>query len=194
MEHTSHAPALSVALALMTGMLAQILARHLSVPGIVLLLATGVLLGPEVLGVVQPAALGGALHILVSFAVAVILFEGALSLNLHRLRQEGTVIRRLVTVGALVTAVGGALAARGVMGWDWRTSLLFGTLVMVTGPTVINPLLRRIRVVRPVETVLEAEGIFVDAVGAITAVVALEVALRPASKALPTFLHALALR
>ena len=193
MEHTSHSPALSVALALMAGMLAQILARQLSIPGIVVLLATGVLLGPEVLGLVQPGTLGDALHLLVSFAVAVILFEGALSLNLRRLRQEGTVIRRLVTVGALVTAVGGA-AGRWVMGWDWRTSLLLGTLVMVTGPTVINPLLRRIRVVRPVETVLAAEGIFVDAVGAITAVAALDVALRPPSEALPTFLEALALR
>jgi NhaP-type Na+/H+ or K+/H+ antiporter len=93
-----------------------------------------------------------------------------------------------------VTAAGGALAARAVMGWDWRTSLLFGTLVMVTGPTVINPLLRRIRVVRPVETVLEVEGIFVDAVGAIVAVAALEVALQPASDAPATFLKELALR
>lgn len=193
MEH-SHTPALSVALALTLGMWAQILARHLSVPGIVLLLATGVLLGPEVLGLVQPASLGGALHILVSFAVAVILFDGALSLDLHRLRQQGLVIRRLVTLGALVTAVGGTLAARWVMGWDWRISVLFGTLVIVTGPTVINPLLRRIRVVRPVETVLGAEGIFGDAVGAITAVVALDVALQPPDQALSTFFKALALR
>lgn len=194
MEHASHTAALSVALALMAGMLAQILARRLSIPGIVVLLATGVLLGPEVLGVVQPATLGGALRILVSFSVAVILFEGALSLDLRRLRKEGTVIRRLVTLGALVTAAGGALAARTVMGWEWRNALLFGTLVMVTGPTVINPLLRRIRVVRPVETVLEVEGIFVDAVGAIVAVAALEVALRPASDAPATFLKELALR
>ncbi|WP_225414221.1 cation:proton antiporter [Stigmatella hybrida] len=194
MEHTAHSPALSVALALVAGMLAQILARHLSVPGIVLLLAAGVVLGPEALGLVQPASLGGALHVLVSFSVAVILFEGALSLNLRRLQKEVTVIRQLVTVGALVTAAGGALAGHWIMGWGWRNALLFGTLVMVTGPTVINPLLRRIRVVRPVETVLEAEGIFVDAVGAITAVVALEVALRPPSEALSTFLRELALR
>ena len=187
-------PALTIGLAVTAGMLSQILARHLNIPGIVVLLTTGVLLGPEVLGVVRPATLGGSLHTLVSFAVAIILFEGALSLNLRRLRKEGTVIRRLVTLGAVVTAVGGALAARGVMGWDWRGSLLFGTLVMVTGPTVINPLLRRIRVVRPVETVLEVEGIFVDAVGAIIAVVALEVALRPAADALPTFLREVALR
>ena len=178
----------------MAGMLAQVLARRLSIPGIVVLLATGVVLGPEALGLVQPETLGRALPVLVSFSVAVILFEGALSLDVRRLRKEGRVIRQLVTVGALVTAACGALAARYVMGWEWRNALLFGTLVMVTGPTVITPLLRRIRVVRPVETVLEGEGIFVDAVGAITAVVALEVALRPPAEALPTFLHALALR
>lgn len=195
MAHASHTPALSIGLALAAGMLSQILARHLRLPGIVLLLATGVLLGPEVLGWVQPESLGGALHVLVGFAVAVILFEGALSLNVRRLRKEGLVIRRLVTLGAGVTAAGGALAARVLMDWDWRRALLFGTLVMVTGPTVINPLLRRIRVTRPVETVLEVEGIFVDAVGAIIAVVALEVALRPAdADALPVFLRELALR
>ena len=194
MSHVIPTPAFSIGIAIAAGMLAQILARHLSIPGIVVLLATGVLLGPEVLGLVQPAGLGHAMHTLVSFAVAVILFEGALSLNLVRLRKEGAVIRKLVTVGAAVTAVGGALAARGIMGWDWRSSLLFGTLVMVTGPTVIGPLLRRIRVVRPVETVLEVEGIFVDAVGAVIAVVALEVALRPAGDALPVFLQEVALR
>ncbi|WP_395835713.1 cation:proton antiporter [Cystobacter fuscus] len=194
MDHVSHPPALTVALALTAGMLAQILARRLSIPGIVVLLATGVVLGPEGLGLVWPSGLGTALPVLVSFSVAVILFEGALSLDVRRLRKEGRVIRQLVTVGALVTAACGALAARGVMGWSWRNALLFGTLVMVTGPTVITPLLRRIRVVRPVETVLEGEGIFVDAVGAITAVVALEVALRPASEAFSTFLQELALR
>ncbi|MBM7115310.1 cation:proton antiporter [Archangium primigenium] len=194
MEHATYSPALCVALALMAGMLAQVLARRLSIPGIVVLLGTGVLLGPEVLGLVRPTTLGGALPMLVNFSVAVILFEGALSLDVRRLRKEGRVIRWLVTVGALVTALCGALAARHVMGWSWRNALLFGTLVMVTGPTVITPLLRRIRVVRPVETVLEGEGIFVDAVGAITAVVALEVALRPPEEALSTFFHALALR
>ena len=172
-------PALAIALALAAGMIAQTLARHLKVPGIVLLLATGVLLGPDVLNVVRPAALGASLHDLVGFAVAVILFEGGMNLNLERLRREARSIRQLMTVGALVTTAGAALAARWIMGWSWTLSILFGTLVMVTGPTVITPLLRRIKVKTRVATVLEAEGVLVDALGAIVAVVALEIAIGP---------------
>ena len=172
-------PALTIALALAAGMIAHTLARHLKVPGIVLLLATGVLLGPDVLDVVRPAVLGASLHDLVGFAVAVILFEGGMNLNLERLRREARSIRQLVTLGALVTAAGAALAARWIMDWSWTASILFGTLVMVTGPTVITPLLRRIKVKTRVATVLEAEGVLVDAIGAIVAVVALEIAIGP---------------
>jgi len=158
-------------------MVAQSLARHIRLPGIVLLLAAGALLGPDLAGVVQPDSLGDALQILVGFAVAVILFEGGLNLNLKRLRRQAKVIRRLLTLGASVTAVGGALAARWLMGWSWPTSFLFGTLIIVTGPTVITPLLRRIKVRHKVETVLEAEGVLIDAIGAVAAVVALEIVL-----------------
>jgi len=173
--------ALSVSLSLAAGMVAQSIARHVKLPGIVLLLAAGVLLGPDVAGVVEPHSLGPALHILVGFAVAVILFEGGMNLNLKRLRREAGVIRRLLTVGALVTATGSALAARWILGWDWRLSILFGTLMIVTGPTVITPLLRRIKVKRNIETVLEAEGVLIDAVGAVVAAVLLQVALSPSS-------------
>lgn len=172
-------PALTIAIALAAGMLAQAVARHVKVPGIVLLLGTGVLLGPDGLDVIHPAVLGESLHSLVGFAVAVILFEGGMNLRLDALRREARSIRQLITVGALATAVGGALAARLILGWDWVLSALFGTLVMVTGPTVINPLLKRIKVKERVATVLEAEGILVDAIGAIVAVVVLEVVISP---------------
>jgi len=177
-EHASNIDAaLTISLALAAGMVAQSLARHLRVPGIVLLLVAGVSLGPDGLGVVDPEALGPALPILVGFAVAVILFEGGMNLGLKRLRRQAGVIRRLITVGALVTAVGGTLLAHFVLGWDWRLSVLFGSLVVVTGPTVITPLLRRFKVTHKVETVLEAEGVLIDAVGAVLAVVTLEVVL-----------------
>lgn len=170
-------PALTVALALAAGIIAQSAARHLRVPGIVLLLATGVLLGPDVAGVIRPDTLGESLHMLVGLAVAVILFEGGLSLNVDRLRHEARTIRRLITVGVLITAVGATVAARVLLGWEWSVAVLFGTLVTVTGPTVIQPLLRRIRVNRSLRTILEAEAVLIDPVGAILAVVALEVVL-----------------
>ncbi len=170
-------PALAVAVALAAGVTAQVVARLLDVPGIVLLLGLGVLLGPEVLGIVQPAALGPAMHTLVGLAVSVILFEGGMSLDLRRLRHEAGVIQRLIWLGAILTCAGGTLVARGVMGWGWKPSLLFGALVIVTGPTVITPLLRRIGVNKKVHTVLEAEGVLIDAVGALFAVVALEMVI-----------------
>lgn len=168
-------PALTVGLAMGAGVLAQALARHILMPGIVVLLAVGVLLGPDVAGVIQPSLLGPALNILVGFAVAVILFDGGMSLAIGRLRSEALAIRRLVTLGAVITAVGGTLAARYIMDWDWRLSILFGTLVIVTGPTVVTPLVRRLRLREPVNTILTAEGVLIDPIGALIAVVALEV-------------------
>ncbi len=169
--------ALVFALALLAGVIAQAVGRHATVPGIIFLLGTGIALGPDGIGIVDPELLGGGLDSIIGFAVAVILFEGGMRLDVAQLRKQKTVIRRLVVGGAILTTAGGALAARFILGWDWRTSLLFGTLVIVTGPTVINPLVRRIRLAPSIAVVLEAEGVFVDAIGATIAVVALELAL-----------------
>ena len=173
----SNSIALIAAVALGAGMIVQALARHLRIPGIVLLLATGVALGPDFLNIIRPHDLGVGLETIVTLSVAVILFEGGLALDISRLRGEARPIRRLVTIGGLVTALGGMLAARFIMGWDWRLALLFGTLVIVTGPTVITPLLRRFKVQRNLDTILAAEGILIDPIGVIVAVVALEIVL-----------------
>lgn len=170
-------PELTVGLALLAGMIAHAAAQHLRVPGIVVLLATGVLLGPDFAGAIRPETLGPSLHSLVGFAVAVVLFDGALNLNIKELRRQGRAIRQISTFGAIATALGATSAAHFILKWDPALSILFGTLVSVTGPTVVGPLLRRLRVQSRVATVLNAEGIFVDAMGAITAVVALEVIL-----------------
>jgi NhaP-type Na+/H+ or K+/H+ antiporter len=167
-------PALTVGIALAAGVAAQAVARHILMPGIVVLLVAGVLLGPDVLGIMQPAQLGSALQMLVGFAVAIILFEGGMNLELRRLRQEGLAIRRLVTFGAIITAVGAALAAHYIMGWQWRLAAVFGTLAIVTGPTVVTPLVRRLRLKEPVSTILQAEGVLIDPIGALIAVIALE--------------------
>ncbi len=168
-------PSFAFALALGAGVAAHVIARHLRIPSIVVLLAAGVALGPDGLGWIAPRALGEGLHAFVSLAVAVILFEGGLGLDLRRLRTSATPVRRLVTWGALVTTLGAGLAAYRFMGWPADRALLYGTLVIVTGPTVIRPLLRLVPVRSRVATVLEVEGLLIDPVGAIVAAVALEI-------------------
>ena len=174
-------PSLVFALAMLVGVVATALGRHALIPGIVVLLGAGVLLGPDVANVIRPSALGSAQGSIVGFAVAIIMFEGGMRLELSSLRKQAVVIRRLVLIGAVITAIGGALACHLIMGWELRSSILFGTLVIVTGPTVVGPLVRRIRLAPSLATILEAEGVFIDAIGALIAITALEVALSPST-------------
>ena len=164
----------TVVVALAAGIIGQTLARHLKLPAIILLLCIGVGIGPDGLSIIDPSKLGQLLPILVGFAVAIILFEGGLQLEMRRLRQQATVIQRLISSGAILTAILSGLFTFKLMGWNWQLSLLFGTLVIVTGPTVVTPLLRRIKVSRRLNTILEAEGVLIDPVGAIIAVAALD--------------------
>ncbi len=179
MDVNASAAALTLSGAAVAGIVSQSLARSLNIPGIVLLLAVGVLLGPDVAGIIQVDTLGSALPEVVGFAVAIILFEGGMHLEMARFGKRQKAIRRLVTYGAVLTAVGGTLAARLILQWEWRFAALFGCLVIVTGPTVVTPLVRRFKLVPAVADILEAEGVLIDAVGAVIAVVALEVALEP---------------
>ena len=172
-------PALTLVLAMSIGVIAQVLARHLRLPGIVLLLTSGVALGPDGLGWIEPDALGGGLLLIVQLAVAVVLFEGGLNLEVSRLRRAQEPIRRLVTLGAGVTLVGAAAALLLLFGGSLAQALLFGSLVIVTGPTVIGPLVQDLRLRPRIATVLEAEGVLIDPVGAIVAVLMLEIALAP---------------
>ena len=179
MEHEVLNPGLTITLALLAGLTAQTAAHHLRLPGIVLLLVTGAALGPDALAVIRPDDVRDALPHLVSFAVAVILFEGGLNLKIRRLRRASGVIQRLITIGSTVTLLGATLAAHFALGWTWLMSFLFGTLVIVTGPTVVAPLVRRIRLQKDLRTILEGEGVLIDPVGAIFAVVMLDVLLQP---------------
>ncbi len=185
---------LVLALALAAGVLAQSLARHIRIPGIVLLLAAGASLGPDGLGWVQPRSLGDGLFGIVDMAVAIILFEGGLNLDISRLRRAQTPIRRLVILGALITMIGGTLSVHWLLDWSWIMAFLFGSLVVVTGPTVIGPLVGELRLRPRVATVLEAEGVLIDPVGAILAVLMLEFALAPDTGALASGAVALFLR
>ncbi len=163
------------AVAVVAGVCGQVIARRLRLPAILPLLFIGVLLGPSVTGVIDPGALGQGLRVWVGFGVAIILFEGGLSLKPSALKSAGRAIRNLVTLGAVITGVGCALLARFLfpdLGWGLAT--LFGTLVIVTGPTVIQPLLHAVRPRERIGDVLRGEAILIDPVGALLAVLVLE--------------------
>lgn len=190
----SHHTAFTIALAFAAGMIIQLTARSIRIPAIILLLAAGVLLGPEGLGWVRPADLGPALFVLVDFAVAIILFEGALNLKIQRLRREQRIIRNLVTWGAVVTLAGGAAAAGLWLGWSWTLAILFGSLVVVTGPTVVSPLVRDLRLHPRLQTILEAEGVLIDPIGALLAALVLQMTLASDASGLVTGIWALLAR
>jgi len=176
MEHEG-ALLLTIAWAVGLGLAAQLLAHRLRLPAIVLLLLAGVLAGPSVLGWVHPELMGEGLGVLVKLAVAIILFEGALSLRLEDLGRAAREVRGLITVGVAVTWLLATLVVRWVGGFSWPLAVLFGSLMTVTGPTVVQPLLRRVRVPRRLKAILEGEAILIDPVGAILAVAVMDVVL-----------------
>ena len=167
-------PALVIAAVLVLGVACQWLAWRIKVPAILPLLFTGLALGPLV-GWWQPqAALGELFFPLVSLSVAVILFEGALTLAWDDVRHVVGPVRNLLTIGALVSWLGGTLGAHYITGLPWDLALLFGASIIVTGPTVIAPILRNVRPNRNVASVLRWEGILIDPIGATVAVLVFE--------------------
>lgn len=179
------AAGLSLTIALVLGMTAHAVGRWIGVPSIVLYLATGALAGPSALGWLDPAPLASSLPTILSFATAVILFEGGLGLDRRRLRHGSQAVRRLVIVGALLSAAGGALLSRALLHWPWPVCALFGAITCVTGPTVIAPLLDHIRVKPSVDSVLRAEGVLVDGIAALAAAVLLDLVVVASSATSP---------
>lgn len=159
---------------LMIGFLAQWLAWRVKLPAILFLLLAGIVLGP-VGGVLDPdKVLGRLLFPTVSLAVALILFEGSLTLRFHELPGIGKAVRGLVSYGAVASLLLLALAAHLVAGLAWPIALLFGALACVTGPTVIAPMLRTLRPNARVANTLRWEGIVIDPLGALFAVLVYE--------------------
>lgn len=167
-----------IVIALMAGVLAQIIAVYLGIPSIVFLLVFGVILGPELLGFVDPRNFGTGFEVLIKLFVAIILFEAGLNLEKDEIKKHRTVILPLITVGAIITMFGAAFFAWLISDFTWSQAFLFGSLVIVTGPTVIQPLLRRINVRSNLKNILEFEGVFIDPIGAIIAIFVFEVVLR----------------
>ncbi len=168
----------AIAVALGGGMLAQVVASRLRIPSIVLLLLCGALLGPDVLGWLDPEALRAGRGDIVAFAVTVILFEGGLGLDLARLRRQTRPLFLLIFVGGAVSMAVGTVAAHVVLGMPWSIAVLYGSLMIVTGPTVVTPLFARMTIKREVRELLVSEGVLIDPVGAIVALVSVEVVLQ----------------
>ncbi|TCV96258.1 sodium/proton antiporter (CPA1 family) [Luteibacter rhizovicinus] len=159
---------------LVVGFLCQWLAWRLRLPAILFLLVAGIVLGP-VTGLLQPDRLmGDLLFPVVSLAVAIILFEGSLTLRFGELAGIGNAVRGLVSYGAVLALLLLAAAAHWIGGLSWELSLLFGALTCVTGPTVIAPMLRTVRPNARIANVLRWEGIVIDPVGALFAVLVYE--------------------
>lgn len=172
------------------GICAQWLAWRIKVPAILPLIIIGLLAGPLSTLVREDGTKwlapifdqdlgtglfpGESLFYFVSLAIGVILFEGGLTLKRRELTEVGPLILQLITVGSLVTFIGAGLGAHFIIGLSWPISFLFGALIIVTGPTVIAPILQNIPLTRNVATVLRWEGILIDPIGALVAVLVFE--------------------
>lgn len=171
------------------GILAQWVAWKLKIPAILPLILIGLLVGPfaaEYLSSdgtkwIQPIYNGEkglfpgeSLFYFVSLAISIVLFEGGLTLRVKEIKNVGPVITKLISIGSLITFFGAAVAAHFIFFLSWEISFLFSSLVMVTGPTVITPILRNIPLKKDVAAVLKWEGILIDPIGALIAVLVFE--------------------
>ena len=152
----------------------QWLAWRVKLPAILFLLASGLLIGPVTQQFNPDALFGDLLFPLISLAVAIILFEGSLTLDLKEIRSQKGVVQRLITVGAGITWAVVAIATHYLFELSWELSILFGALTVVTGPTVIVPMLRTVRPNADVGNILRWEGILIDPLGALLVVVVYE--------------------
>lgn len=152
----------------------------------------GVLAGPDITGLVDPSRFGPFLPVIVKLGVAIIIFEGAMTLSVQRLRTHFKVVRNLVALGFVLTLVAGAALFSLILGMDPLHGLVFGALVAITGPTVVQPLLKRVPVGETVSGILRGEAILIEPVGILLAALIFEIAAATsptAGSAISFFLH-----
>ncbi|MCS5705925.1 cation:proton antiporter [Synechococcus sp. FGCU-3] len=162
--------------AFFAGSLAQLISRLSGLPTVVLLLALGLVFGKAGLNLVEPEALGDGLEPVVLLLVSLILFDGGFNLRLAGRDLQRAVVR-LVLVRSVLGLVGGAVLAHGLAGLAWPLAWVFGAISLATGPTVVNPMVRQIRLLEPLGKVLEAEGLILEPFSAVLALLLLQVAL-----------------
>tara|TARA_B110000091_G_C13812838_1_gene476101 strand:- start:137 stop:1966 length:1830 start_codon:yes stop_codon:yes gene_type:complete len=171
------------------GILAQWFAWKFKIPAILPLILIGLLVGPIAAAYLSDDGTkwiepiwngkkglfpGDNLYYFVSLAISIILFEGGLTLKRNEIKNVGPVITKLITLGSAITFFGAGIVTHLVFGLGWDLSFLFSGLIIVTGPTVITPILRNIPLKKDVSTVLKWEGILIDPIGALVAVLVFE--------------------
>ncbi|MFC1787498.1 cation:proton antiporter [Halobacteriota archaeon] len=170
---------LTFIMVLAAGVIAQVISERSRVPSIVFLLAAGIILGPEGVGILYPDKFGVGLEMIVALSVIIIVFEGGINLDLHYLKVVSKSIMKLVTLGVFITFLCGAIAAYYFVAISWQMALLFGAIITATGPTVITPLMKQVKVRRRVSTLLEAEGVLNDPISVILAAVVFTAIISP---------------
>ncbi len=158
------------------GASAQLLAAVSELPGVVLLLLSGLLIGRSGLGLVEPLDLGPGLGTVVGLLVSLVLFDGGLNLRLPGDTIRETV-KRIAVLRLLISLGAGLLAAHWLAGLSWSVAAVFSAIVLATGPTVVTPLVRQMRLAAPLGDVLEAEGLVLEPIGAVLALLLLELLL-----------------
>lgn len=170
-------PSVQIAMLVIVAVGATWLANRLRIPSILLLMGIGLLIGPGFELIDPDSLFGGILTPSVSLAVGIILFEGGLSLRLREIEGQQRVIWLLVTVGVLITWVIGALSALLFTDLPLGAAILLGSILVVSGPTVVGPILRSVRPSRSVSSILKWESIFIDGIGAMVAVLTFDIIL-----------------
>ena len=188
-QHATHEMMATFAGALAAGVVLVIVSKVIRVSAIAILLLGGILLGPQCLGLIHPDALGAGLRTIISLAVGLILFEGGLTLDVKGYHGAPQAIRGVLSRGVLVTWLGSAFLIRVIFGFEWGFSLLAGSLIIVTGPTVIAPLLKRIRVRKRLHSILHWEGVLIDPIGVFIALLCYEWTVSTGGEALSNFLQ-----
>lgn len=156
------------------GTLLSVISRKIKTPAIAPLLLGGIILGPECLGLINTANMTGDLRLIISLSLAIILFEGGISLDLSGFMKSKKIIIKMLTIGVIVTWIGSALFVFFIFNFSVALSLLAGSLVIVTGPTVIIPLLQRINVEEKLHHILHWEGILIDPIGVFISILCFE--------------------
>ncbi|MCB0283025.1 MAG: cation:proton antiporter [Calditrichaeota bacterium] len=160
--------------ALFFGVSLFVVARHMRIPAIAPLLIGGIILGPELSGLIDSYSLGQGLNILISICVATILFEGGLTLHPDGFSKAGGVIARLLSIGVLITWLGTAVILYFVLDLPPAICLLSGSLIIVTGPTVITPLLQRLKINDKLHQILHWESVLIDPIGVFITILVFE--------------------